>query len=184
METWAPLNYRQEAGEKEPAWRRCQHFLPGVHGRRVGWVKVSTPPRSRAESLRRQRSVFSAFILLLQAARATFLWTFPCGRRIHSSARTKQLHEQDPTFCFRVTRPANISGRAQEGLELGRWDGGKEEQFCQPIEKGASSGPTQCWLDISPNWVQYTTCPTIRDGPAQEIGALPSRNPIGTIKKG
>lgn len=43
-----------------------------------------------------------------------------------------------------------LEGRRDES-ELGRWDGGKEERFFQPREKGAASRPTQGQLGVSPD---------------------------------
>ena len=60
----------------------------------------------------------------------------PCGRRTHYSEITKQFHKWVPTFRFRDARSATYLEGRHDGLELGRWDGGKEEQFFQPRERG------------------------------------------------
>lgn len=70
LETGAPLNYRQEAGEKGPASRPISISSLVSVG-----VKARTPPRSRRRVTEEQGSIFSAFLRLLQAARAPFLQT-------------------------------------------------------------------------------------------------------------
>lgn len=136
---------------------------------------MRTPSRSRAESLRRQRSVFSAFMLLLQTAPATFLWIFlVAGGYIPEQEQSNSTSRILPSVSGAQGLQTYL-GRAPGRIgvrQVGWWVGGRVLPARR--ERGFLK-PTQCWLDISPNWVLYTTCPTIHDGPAQKIGALPSR---------